>query len=116
MDFHNQHAIITGGSSGIGRATARLLTRRGAHVSIIARRQGLLDETLAELEALRENPARRLRIYSADVTDWTQVQDLFEQWRAALGEATILVNNAGGVCAARRRRRCPSTCGTGPSR
>ena len=46
MDFHNQHTIITGGSSGIGRATARLLIRRGAHVSIIARRQELLDETL----------------------------------------------------------------------
>ena len=47
MNFHNQHAIITGGSSGIGRATARLLTQRGAHVSIIARRQELLDEALA---------------------------------------------------------------------
>ena len=46
MDFHNQHATITGGSSGIGRATARPLTRRGSHVSVIARRQELLDETL----------------------------------------------------------------------
>jgi NAD(P)-dependent dehydrogenase (short-subunit alcohol dehydrogenase family) len=63
MNFHNRHAIITGGSSGIGRATACLLTRRGAHVSIIARRQELLDETLAELEALRENPTQRLRAY-----------------------------------------------------
>jgi len=74
LDFHSQHTVITGGSSGIGRATARLLTKRGAHVSIIARRQGLLDETLAELEALRQDPAQRLRAACADVTDWDQTQ------------------------------------------
>lgn len=95
MDFHNQHAIITGGSSGIGRATARLLTRRGAHVSIIARRQELLDETLAELEALREHPAQRLRAYSADVTDWEQTQQAISTLTADGYPPDILINAAG---------------------
>ena len=95
MDFHNQHAIITGGSSGIGRATARLLTRRGAHVSIIARRQELLDETLAELEALRENQAQRLRAYSADVTDWEQTQQAITTLTADGYSPDILINSAG---------------------
>ncbi|HDQ73967.1 MAG TPA: SDR family NAD(P)-dependent oxidoreductase [Chloroflexi bacterium] len=38
MGFARQHVIITGGSSGIGQATACLLAQRRAHVSIIARR------------------------------------------------------------------------------
>ena len=95
MDFHNQHTIITGGSSGIGRATARLLTRRGAHLSIIARRQELLDETLAELEALRDNPAQRLRAYSADVTDWEQTQQAIAALTADGYSPDILINAAG---------------------
>ena len=95
MDFHNQHTIITGGSSGIGRATARLLTRRGAHLSIIARRQELLDETLAELEALREDPTQRLRAYSADVTDWEQTQQAIASLTADGYSPDILINAAG---------------------
>ena len=95
MDFHNQHTIITGGSSGIGRATARLLIRRGAHLSIIARRQELLDETLAELEALRDNPAQRLRAYSADVTDWEQTQQAIAALTADGYSPDILINAAG---------------------
>jgi 3-dehydrosphinganine reductase len=95
MDFHHQHTIITGGSSGIGRATARLLTQRGAHVSIIARRQELLDETLAELEALRANPTQCLRAYSADVTDWEQTQQAIADLTADGCPPDILINAAG---------------------
>jgi len=96
MDFHNQHAIITGGSSGIGRATACLLTRRGAHVSIIARRQELLDETLVELEALQANPTRqRLRACSADVTDWEQTQQAVAILTADGYPPDVLINAAG---------------------
>lgn len=95
MDFHNQHAIITGGSSGIGRATARILTQRGAHVSIIARRQELLDETLAELEPLRENSAQRLRACSADVANWEQTHEAIAALTADGYPPDILINSAG---------------------
>jgi 3-dehydrosphinganine reductase len=94
MDFRNRHAIITGGSSGIGRAVARLLTQRGAHVSIIARRHGLLDETLAELERLRQNEAQRLDAHSVDLADWEQAR----QAVTALTENAppdVLINAAG---------------------
>ncbi len=97
MDFHNQHTIITGGSSGIGRATARLLTQRGAHVSIIARHQELLDETLAELETLRENSAQRLQAYSADVADWEQTQNATATLTTDGFAPDILINSAGIV-------------------
>ncbi len=97
MDFDQQHVIITGGSSGIGRAVARLLTQRGAHVSIIARRQQPLNETLAALENLRENPAQRLRAYSADVADWEQVQEAITALTAD-GYPPELLINAAGFC------------------
>jgi len=94
-DFHNQHVIITGGSSGIGRAIASLLTQRGADVSIIARRQELLDETLAELESLRENPSQRLMSYSADLTEWEQAQTAITDLTADGHPPDILINAAG---------------------
>jgi 3-dehydrosphinganine reductase len=95
LDLHNRHAIITGGSSGIGRAVARLLTRRGAHVSIIARRQEPLDETLAELEAGRKDAAQRLRAHSADVTDGEQTQEAIAVLTADGFPPHILINAAG---------------------
>jgi 3-dehydrosphinganine reductase len=95
MDFHNQHAIITGGSSGIGKATARLLTQRDADVSIIARRRELLDETLAELESLRENPSQRLRSHSADLTEWEQARKAIAELTADGHPPDILINAAG---------------------
>jgi 3-dehydrosphinganine reductase len=97
MDLHNRHVIITGGSSGIGRATARLLTRRGAHISIIARRQELLNEALTELENLRENKAQILRAYSADLTDWKQAQKAIATLTADGHPPDILINAAGSV-------------------
>ncbi|RLC89812.1 MAG: short-chain dehydrogenase [Chloroflexi bacterium] len=95
MDFCSQHAIITGGSSGIGRATARLLARRGANVSLIARRQELLDETVTELESQRQSPAQRFQARSADVTDWEQTQAAIAALTADGLPPDILVNAAG---------------------
>jgi 3-dehydrosphinganine reductase len=95
MDFRNQHTIITGGSSGIGRAIARLLARRGAHVSIIARRQELLDETLVELEARREGPAQRFRAHSADVSQWEQAREAITTLTADGYPPDFLINAAG---------------------
>lgn len=46
MDFTCQHVIITGGSTGIGRATAECIARAGGTVTLIARRQGPLDEAV----------------------------------------------------------------------
>ena len=43
MDFNGQHIVVTGGSSGIGLVTARLLAKRGAAVTLIARRSDQLE-------------------------------------------------------------------------
>lgn len=49
MALGGRRFLVTGGSSGIGRATAQLLSRLGAQVAIVARREAELDETLASL-------------------------------------------------------------------
>jgi 3-dehydrosphinganine reductase len=97
VDFRDQHVIITGGSSGIGRAIAHLFTQRGAHVSIIARRQKALDETLSGLEDLRPDSGQRLRCVSADVSDWDQVQKAFAELTAGGNAPDVLINAAGFV-------------------
>jgi 3-dehydrosphinganine reductase len=97
MDFGGRHAIITGGSSGIGRAMARLLVERGAHVSLIARRQALLDETVAELESLRTDSAQRFRACSADIASWEQTEEAV-QTLVADGFPPDLLLNVAGFC------------------
>jgi len=97
MDFSRKHAIITGGSSGIGRAMAHRLAQRGAHVSIIARTQSALDETLAELDALRADAAQQFRAVSADLGDWPQARDAIS---ALVGDGCVpdMLINAAGYC------------------
>jgi len=97
MGFPGKHAIVTGGSSGIGLATARLLAQGGAHVSIIARTQSALDETLAELDSLRVDEAQRFHAVSADLGEWSQTRDAIGTL-AANGNAPDLLINAAGYC------------------
>jgi len=96
-DFRKEHVIITGGSSGIGRAMARLFVQRGAHVSILARRQTLLDETLVELEELRSHETQRLAARSVDVTDLPQLEQAIASLMEGGYPVDVLVNAAGIV-------------------
>jgi 3-dehydrosphinganine reductase len=63
------HAIITGGSSGIGRELARKLYKQGYSLSLIARRKAQLDEAAAELGRLSSG-RQRVFTYSADVYNY----------------------------------------------
>lgn len=95
MRYTGQHVIITGGSSGIGRAVARLFAAEGAHVSILARRQGLLDETLAELEGLRRDPSQRLLSHSVDLSSWEQTDGAISELIGDGYDPRFLINAAG---------------------
>ena len=95
MNLLGQHAIITGGTSGIGRSLAHLLAGRGAHVSILARRQALLDETLVELESLRTDSAQRFRARSVDIASWEQTQESIHNLVGESSPPDLLLNVAG---------------------
>ncbi|WP_232522217.1 SDR family oxidoreductase [Sulfuriferula plumbiphila] len=87
-DLTNKVAVITGASSGIGEAAARLLVQEGVRVVLTARRRERLEALAAELgDAAIAIPT--------DVSDPEQVQALFSQVRERFGGLDLLFNNAG---------------------
>jgi len=89
-DLAGKVALVTGGSDGIGRATAALLARRGAQVVICGRRQEVLDEARAEIEA----QGGKVEAVQLDVTDFDAFTALIEDTAARHGRLDMLVNNA----------------------
>jgi len=89
------HAIITGGSSGIGLATARLLAQSGMDVSLIARGEARLAAAKAALDALRRRPAQKFAIYPADIGDPDQAERAVGLAIATSGAPDLLVTSAG---------------------
>lgn len=90
QDLAGKIAIVTGGSDGIGRATAALLARRGAQVVICGRRQEMLDEAVAEI-AGQGGKVEGVRL---DVTDYDAYEALVADVAARHGRLDMLVNNA----------------------
>ncbi|EPH40080.1 SDR family oxidoreductase [Streptomyces aurantiacus] len=81
QDFAGLKALVTGGASGIGRATAELLAARGAEVAVLDLDPGGVDKPL--------------HAYTADVTDDASVREAVASAAAELGGLDVLVNNAG---------------------
>ena len=94
MDLTGRVAIVTGGGTGIGAATAHLLADHGCDVVIAARTSEELERTAASVESAS---GRRCLPLRTDVKDEQQVVDLVAQTVDALGHLDILVNNAGGT-------------------
>ena len=84
-------ALVTGASSGIGAATARVLAAGGAKVALLARRADRLDDVKSEIESAGGAAV----VVVADVTDSGQVQRAVDTIIAEWGRLDILVNNAG---------------------
>lgn len=87
----NAVALVTGGSSGIGRAIALRLASLGASVAICGRHQKALAEAAEALEEF----GRPVFFQVADVTSDGDVPELAAKTESTLGPVTILVNNAG---------------------
>jgi NAD(P)-dependent dehydrogenase (short-subunit alcohol dehydrogenase family) len=88
-------AIVTGGGSGIGQATALALLGDGWRVAIAGRRAEALQETLAQATAIGAGAGERVLAVPTDVTDPASVQALFDQVLARWGRVDLLFNNAG---------------------
>jgi len=87
-------ALVTGGSSGIGLAVARLLAERGMDVWLLARRAELLQSALADLASLRQSPGQRFDALSVDVTDATQTAAAVAEIEK-IGIPDLVINCAG---------------------
>ncbi|MCA9107085.1 MAG: SDR family oxidoreductase [Planctomycetales bacterium] len=83
--------VITGASSGLGEATARLLSAEGATVVLAARRQ---ERIAALAESLSQEGGTALAI-ETDVTDLAQVRNLVDKAVESFGKIDVLLNNAG---------------------
>jgi 3-dehydrosphinganine reductase len=92
--FRGKRALVTGGSSGIGLATARLLVKAGAEVWIVARGPERLEAARVELQALA-GPGQRVGASQLDVSDLEACRALAPCVLEELGGLDLLVNNAG---------------------
>lgn len=86
-------AIITGGTRGIGRATAELFAAEGANLALCARSQGALDRTARELT---ERYGSRVLARTADILNRAAMERFVGDAGSEFGRIDILVNNAGG--------------------
>nr|WP_294915067.1 SDR family oxidoreductase [uncultured Neokomagataea sp.] len=83
--------LITGGSSGLGEATARHLAQLGARVALAARRRDKLDAIVSDLTAKGFDA----RAYTLDVTSREAVQTTVDSVVADFGKLDVIINNAG---------------------
>lgn len=90
-EFNRKVILITGASSGIGEATAKLLASRGAHVVIGARRV----ERLEALASLIEAEGGSVAYQQLDVTNIDQMQAFIQLAQNRFGRVDVVVNNAG---------------------
>jgi NADP-dependent 3-hydroxy acid dehydrogenase YdfG len=90
--LQGRKALITGGTSGIGAATARALVRAGVDVAVTGRRTDRLEQLVSELGAA--NGGRAIA-FELDVTDERSVHDVVDDAASALDGLDLLINNAG---------------------
>ncbi|MGB5625929.1 MAG: SDR family NAD(P)-dependent oxidoreductase [Woeseiaceae bacterium] len=90
MIFKDKTVIITGGSEGVGAATARLFAEAGANLMLVARNKKNLE---AIAEELRDKT--KVEIFAMDVSDADACVDVFKKAKFEFGSVDILVNNAG---------------------
>lgn len=87
----NSTIVITGASSGIGRATALAFARLGANLILASRSETLLQELASECESLGGNAVA----ITTDVSERSSVKNLFEKALTFYGEIDVWINNAG---------------------
>ncbi len=92
MDLKNKTVIITGASSGIGKACAESFAKRGANVVLGARQYVTLCQITDELE---RNYGIRALAVACDVSKEQDCQQLIQQATTAFGRIDVLINNAG---------------------
>src|SRR2546426_2220282 len=91
MNSFTKTAIITGAGTGIGKAVALALLKNGYQVALAGRRQGLLEQVVADVGAA----GTRALVVPTDVSNPASVSALFARAKAEFGRLDLLFNNAG---------------------
>jgi 3-dehydrosphinganine reductase len=97
VPFDRQHVLVTGGSSGIGKAVACQLARQGAHVSILGRDPGRLTAAREAIERLARKSDQKFLALSADVADADALTTAIAKATGELGPPDVLIASAGIV-------------------
>jgi NAD(P)-dependent dehydrogenase (short-subunit alcohol dehydrogenase family) len=91
LELRGRHALVTGGTRGIGLAIGSALAREGASVMLVGRNH---EELVKRAQALESATGSTVRSYSVDVTDAPAVEEMFKKFQADLFATEILVNAA----------------------
>lgn len=91
MSFHNKVVIITGGGTGIGKASAKRFFEEGANVVINGRREHVLKETALEIDPT----GQKVLYVTGDIRNKVTSENLVKKAVEVFGGVDILVNNAG---------------------
>lgn len=88
----NKVVVITGASSGIGRASAKIFAAQGAHTVLVARRANVLAEVQSELQKQFDT---RVIIVAGDITQQEDINAIIKTTLDEFGRIDVLINNAG---------------------
>ncbi len=100
MSDTHKTALVTGATSGIGKATAEALARQGMTVVLVARDAEKGRAVLEEIRSKSGNPT--LDVLLADLSSQAAIRQLAEEFQRKYSKLHVLVNNAGGVFSARK--------------
>lgn len=103
QSLNGKHALVTGGSRGIGFAIAQALLQQGARVTLVARSLGALQLAVEQL-----SPLGQVQALALDVTDNDAVIAVFDQAVQQFGTIDILINNAGQAHSAAFLKTAPA--------
>jgi len=97
-NIENRTVLVTGGNSGLGKATATGLAAQGARVVITARNTAKGDEAAADIDA---KTGRMVQVMHLDLADLGSVRSFAESFKSTHSDLAVLVNNAGGIFGSR---------------